>query len=217
MNGDSFYEMIADLLGPVAPFLKGMRPFDPLISIGILGLLAYILIRGQRRYELLRMEAEALVRRYMIFRGKRYGAPGRIQARKGTSKKVLKTISRSWNKFKEYHVEKRGLLERNYRWMKRGFILGCILLVLNTLREGIAGLLATKLPSGFFIGLFHYLPHYLLVVVGIALLHIQKEEVCGTPANQMDPALEAIFADFDHKDSRLSEEFDPLEGEEKGD
>jgi hypothetical protein len=217
MNGGTLYEMIADLVGPGAPFLEGMRPFDPLLSIGILGLLTYVLIRAQRRYELLRMESEALVRRYMIFRGKRYGTPRKIQARKGTHKKALKTISRSWNKFKEYHVEKRSLLARNYRWMKRGFILGCILLILNTLREGIAGLLATKLLSGFFVGLFHALPHYLLVVVGIALLHMQKEEVYGTPANQMDPALETIFADFDREDSRLSEEFDPLEGEEKKD
>jgi hypothetical protein len=217
MNNGTFYGMIVDLLGPVAPFLKGTRPFDTLLSIGILGLLAYILIRGQRRYELLRMETEALVRRYMIFRGKRYGAPGRIQARKGTNKKVLKTISRSWNKFKEYHVEKRELLARNYRWMKRGFILGCILLSLNTLREGIAGLLITESSSGFSLGLFHYMPHYLLVVVGVALLHIQHEEVCGTPPHQMDPALEAIFAAFDRENSRLSEEFDPLEGEGKGD
>ncbi|MCJ7664102.1 MAG: hypothetical protein MUO24_07645 [Desulfobacterales bacterium] len=217
MNGGAFYKMIADLLGPGAPFLQGMRPFDPLISICILGLLAYVIIRAQRRYELLRMESEALVRRYMIFRGKRYGTPRKIQARKGTNKKVLKTISRSWNKFKEYHVEKRSLLERNYRWMQRGFILGCILLVLNTLREGIAGLLITERASGFFVGLFHYMPHYLLVVVGIALLHLQKEEVYGTPANQMDPALETIFGDFDRENSRLSEEFDPLEGEERGD
>jgi hypothetical protein len=69
MNGDTFYLLISDLLGPVAPFLKGLVPFDPLISIGILGLLAYILIRGQRRYESVRMETEALVRRYMIFPG----------------------------------------------------------------------------------------------------------------------------------------------------
>ena len=217
MNNGTFYGMIADLVAPVAPFLKGMRPFDPLISIGILGLLAYILIRGQRRYELLRMEAEALVRRYMIFRGKRYGAPGKVQARKGTNKKVLKTISRSWNKFKEYHVEKRKLLERNYQGTMKGFILGCILLALNTLREGITELLIAERSSGFFIGLLHYVPHYVLVVVGVALLHIQHEEVCGTPPHQIDPALEAIFAAFDREDSRLSEEFDPLEGEEKGD
>jgi hypothetical protein len=214
MNGDSFYAMIADLLGPVGPFLKGMRPFDPLISLGILGLFAYILIRGQRRYELLRMEAEVLVRRYMLFRGKRYGAPGQIQARKGRSKKVLKTISRSWNKFKEYNVEKRVLLARNYQGMKKGFILGCILLALNTLREGIVELLIAEQTAGFFSGLYRYLPHYLLVVVGVVLLHTQHEEVCSTPPHQMDPALEAIFAAFDQEDSRLSEEFDPLEGEE---
>jgi hypothetical protein len=217
MNNGTFYGMIADLLSPVAPFLKDMRPFDPLISIIILGLLAFILIRGQRRYELLRMEAEALVRRYMIFRGKRYGAPGKIQARKGTSRKVFKTISRSWNKFKGYYVEKRELLERNYQGTKRGFIVACTLLVLNTLREGVAGLLIAERSSGLFIGLFQYLPHYLLVVVGIALLHIQHEEVCVTPPHQIDPALETIFAHFDREDSRLSEEFDPLEGEEKRD
>ncbi|OGP83076.1 MAG: hypothetical protein A2Z08_11760 [Deltaproteobacteria bacterium RBG_16_54_11] len=217
MSNGTFWKMIVDFVTPVSPSIQGMRPFDPLISIGILGLLAYLLIKGQRRYELLRIEIEALVRRYMIFRGKRYGTLGKIQARKGANKKVLKTISRSWNRFKEYHVSKRELLEKNYRWMKRGFILGCILLALNTLREGIAGLLLSELPSGFFIGLFHYMPHYLLVVVGIALLHIQKEEVYGTPAHQMDPTLEAVFADFDREDSRLSEEFDPLEGEEKED
>jgi hypothetical protein len=130
---------------------------------------------------------------------------------------VLKTISRSWNKFKEYNVEKRGLLEKNYRWMKKGFILGCILLVFNTLREGITGLLIAERTVGFFNGLYHYLPHYLIVVVGIALMHIQHEEVCSTPSHQMDPALEAIFAAFDREDSRLSEEFDPLEGEEERD
>jgi hypothetical protein len=217
MNNGTFYKMIADLLAPVAPFLKGMRPFDPLISIIILGLLAYILIRGQRRYELVRMEMEALVRRYMIFRGKRYGAPVKIQARKGTNKKVLQTISRSWNKFKEYYVEKRTLLARNYQGMKKGFIAACILLVLDNLREGIAGLLIAESFSGFFVGLYRYLPHYLLVAVGVVLLRMQHEEVCSTPPHQMDPALEAIFAAFDREDSRLSEEFDPLEGEEPGD
>jgi hypothetical protein len=194
-----------------------MRPFDPLISIAILGLLAYILIRGQRRYELLRIETEALVRRYMIFRGKRYGAPGKVQARKGANKKVLQTVSRSWNMFKEYYVEKKTLLAKNYQGMKKGFVLCSILLILNTLREGVTGLLIAERLSGFFVGLFHYLPHYLLVVVGVALLQIQHEEVCATPPHQMDSALEAIFAAFDSEDSRLSEEFDPLEGEEPED
>jgi hypothetical protein len=129
---------------------------------------------------------------------------------------VLKTISRSWNKFKEYYVEKRTLLARNYRVMKKGFVVGCLLVILNTLREGVAGLLVAGRSSGFFTGLYHYLPHYLLVLVGVVLLHIQREEVCNTPPHQMDPALEAIFAAFDHEDSRLSEEFDPLEGEGEG-
>ncbi|OGP53680.1 MAG: hypothetical protein A2Y65_00095 [Deltaproteobacteria bacterium RBG_13_52_11] len=208
--------MILDFLAPVTPRVQGMRPFDPLISLCILGLLAYVLIRGQGRYELLRMETEALVRRYMIFRGKRHGTVGKVQAQRGTSKKVLKSISRSWYKFKEYYVEKRELLERNYRWMRRGFIVGCCLLVLNTLREGITGLLLTELPSGLFFALFQSLPSYLLVVVGIALLHSQKEEVYGSPSHQIDPTLEAVFADFDQEDPRLSEEFDPLEGEEEG-
>jgi hypothetical protein len=216
MTSGTFWGMILDFLAPLTPCVQGMRPFDPLISLCILGLLAYVLIRGQRRYELLRMETEALVRRYMIFRGKRHGTVGRVHAQRGTSKKVLKTISRSWYKFKEYYVEKRELLEKNYRWMKRGFIVGCVLVVLNTLREGVAGLLISELPSGLFFGLFHSLPSYLLVVVGISLLYSQKEEVHGTPTRQIDLTLEAVFADFDQEDPRLSEEFDPLEEEEEG-
>lgn len=93
-----------------------------------------------------------------------------------------------------------------------GFIVGCVLLVLNTMREGIAGLVITELPSGLFIGLSQTLPLYLLVVVGIALLGIQKEELYGGPSHQFGPALEALFADFDQEDPRLSEEFEPLEG-----
>jgi hypothetical protein len=204
-----------NLFAPLAPTIEGIKPFDPLISICIAGLLAYVLIRSQRMYELLRMETEALVRRYMIFRGKRHRTVGKVQAQKGTSKKILKSISRSWYKFKEYYVEKRELLERNYRGMKRGFIVGCLLLVLNTMREGIAGLLITGLPSGLLVGLLHSLPPYVVVVMGIALLHSQKEEVYGTSAHQIDPTLEAVFADFDLENPRLSEEFDPLEGEEE--
>lgn len=211
MRGGTFWEMILDFLAPVTPSVQGIRPFGPLITICILGLLAYVLIKGQRRYELLRMETEALVRRYMIFRGKRYGTVVKIKAQKGANKKVLKSISRSWYKFKEYYVEKRAILERNYRWMKKGFIFGCVLLVMNTLREGIAGLLITELPLGLLSGLFQSLPSYLLVVVGIALLRSQKEEIYGTSTHQIDPTLEAVFADFDQEDSRLSEEFDPLE------
>lgn len=212
MNDGTFWEMILDFFAPVRSMGEGIDPFNTLISIGILGFLAYCLIRGQRRYELLRMEIEALVRRYMIFRGKRHATLGKVQAQKSTNKTVLKSISRSWYTFKEYYVEKRELLEKNYRGMKKVFIVGCILLVLNTMWEGIRGLLITESPSGFFFGLFHYVPHYLLVVVGIALLRIQREEVYGTPPHQIDPTLDAVFADFDREDPRLSEEFDSLEG-----
>ena len=95
-----------------------------------------------------------------------------------------------------------------------GFIVGCILLVMNTVREGIAGLVITELPSGLFLGLAQSLPYYLLVVLGIALLGIQKEELYSAPSPQFGPALEALFADFDLEDPRLSEEFEPLEGED---
>jgi hypothetical protein len=200
----------------MTPTVQGMKPFDPVISLCIASLLAYILITGQRRYELLHMEIEALVRRYMIFRGKRHASMGKVQAQKGTNKKILKSISRSWYKFKEYYVERKDLIESNYRGMRRGFIVGCTLLALNTLREGIAGLLLTELPSGLFLGLLHSLPTYLVAAVGFVLLRSQKDEVYGTPTYQIDPALEAIFADFDQENPRLSEEFDPLEGEEEG-
>jgi hypothetical protein len=199
---------------PLTPALKGMESFNPLISIGILGLIAYVLIRGHRRYELLRMETETLVRRYMIFRGKRHRTLSKARMPKGTREQILKSISRSWHTFKAYHSKQRELLERNYRWLRMGFIVGCILLVLNMVREGIAGLVITELPSGLFIGLAQSLPYYLLVVVGIALLGIQKEELYSAPSPQFGPALEALFADFDREDPRLSEEFEPLEGED---
>ncbi len=214
MGYGSLWEGMLVFFSPLAPTLKGMEPLNPLISIVILGLIASVLIRGHRRYELLRMETEALVRRYMIFRGKRHGTLSKVRAAKGTRENILKSISRSWYTFKEYHVQKRRLLARNYRGMKQGFIIGCVLLVLNTVREGVSGLLITKLPSGLFTGLAQSLPQYLIIVVGIALLGIQKEEVYSAPTPHLGPAVEALFADFDREDPRLSEEFEPLEGED---
>lgn len=208
----SFWEGILIFFSPLAPALKGMDPFNPLISIVILGLIAYVLIRGHRRYELLRMETETLVRRYMIYRGKRHRTLSKARLPKGTREQVLKSISRSWHSFKAYHTHQRDLLERNYRGLRMGFVVGCILLVLNTVREGIAGLLITELPSGLLIGLLQTLPLYLLVVVGFALLGIQKEELYSGPSPHFGPALESLFADFDQEDPRLSEEFEPLEG-----
>ncbi len=202
-------------LAPFTPFLKGVTPFNPLISTCILGLLAFTIIRGHRRHELLRMETEDLLRRYMVFRGKKHSLLRRTQTDQGMGEEILRSISRSWHNFKEYHAQKLELLKGNYQWMKRGFIIGVILLVLNTLRDGVTELLVRGLPSGPFFGLSQDLPHYLLVVVGIALLRIQREEVYGSSSNQIDPALEALFADFDREDPSLYEEFDPLEGKKE--
>jgi len=212
MGYGSFWEGMLAFFAPLAPGIKGMEPFNTLISIAILGLIACVLIRGHRRYELVRMETETLIRRYMIFRGKRHRILSKARLPKGTREQILKSISRSWHTFKAYHTKQRELLERNYRGLKMGFIIGCILLVLNTVREGIAGLVITELPSGLFIGLAQSLPYYLLVVVGIALMRIQKEELYSAPSPQFGPALEALFADFDQEDPRLTEEFEPLEG-----
>jgi hypothetical protein len=211
MGYGSFWEGMVMFFAPLAPALKGMEPFDTLIAIAILGLIAYVLIRGHRRYELVRMETETLVRRYMIYRGKRHRTVSKARLPKGTREQILKSISHSWHTFKAYHTQQRELLERNYRGLRMGFVVGCILLVLNMVREGIAGLVITELPSGLFIGLAQSLPYYLLVVVGIALLRIQKEELYSAPSPQFGPALEALFADFDREDPRLSEEFEPLE------
>ena len=214
MGYGSFWEGIPVFFSPLTPALKSMGAFNPLISIGILCIIAYFLMRGQRRYELLRMEMEVLVRRYMTFRGKRHSTLIKVQDKKGAKETILKAISRSWNTFKEYHTQKRELLEGNYRVMKQGFIFGCVLLALNTIKEGIAGLLIAELPSGLFVGLSQSLPQYLLVVVGIALLGIQKEEVYSASSLHFGPTVESLFADFDREDPRLSEEFEPLERED---
>jgi hypothetical protein len=209
MNGGIFEEVVRDLSTFSAMGL------GPLISLCIVGFLAYVIIKGQRRYELLRMETEALIRRYVIFRGKRHTSLGKVQAQKGTNKTILKSISRSWYRFKEYHAKQCSFLEKNYRGMKRGFIIGFVLAFLNSVREGAVTLVITETLAGFLYGVLQTLPQYLLIVVGLVLLSIQHEEVYGT---HLDPPLEDIFADFDREDPRLSEEFDPLEEEEeKGD
>lgn len=211
-----FWEKILVFLAPFTPYVRGIAPFDPVISACILGLIAFCLIRGHRRHGLLRMETEDLLKRYIIFRGKKHGLLRGARAGRGTHKDILRSISRSWHNFKEYHGQKLELLRENYRGMKKGLLLGGIILILNTLREGATGLLITGLPSGFYSGLLHQLPLYLLVVVGVAMLRIQKEQVYGIPSNHKERALETLFADFDRDDPSLYDEFDPLEGEEGG-
>ena len=141
MSGGIFEEVVRDLGAPSAMGL------GPLITLCIVGFLAYVIIRGQKRYELLRMETEGLIRRYVIFRGKRHTSLGKVQASKGTNKTILKSISRSWYRFKEYHGERCSLLKKNYRGMQRGFIIGCVLVVLNSVREGVVGVVATETPA----------------------------------------------------------------------
>jgi hypothetical protein len=218
MKGTAVWEMLLTFFAPLTPTMEAIKPYHPWVSIFLVSVIAYFLIKGHRRHELLSLETEALVRRYMIFRGKRYGSLGKIHVQKGTSKKVLKSVSRSWHKFKEYYVERRRLLERNHRLMKRGFITAGILLILNTLWEGIAGLVITKVPSGLAAGVMESLPAYPILIVGWFLLKSQGEVVTGAPPQQIDPALEAVFATFDVEDPHLAEEFDPLEedGEGKG-
>jgi len=211
MEISSFWQKIIVFFGPFTPYLRETLHFKLFISTFILGLIAFFLIRGHRRFELLDMEKESLVKRYLVFRGKKHSILRGVQSNQKEFEEIIRSISRSWHNFEEYHTQKVELLRENYRTMKKGFLIGSILLVLNSLREGIAMLAITKLPSGFFAGLCRDLPHYFLVVVGIVLLRMQRVRMRGDSPHKIDSALETLFADFDQDDPLLYEEFDPLE------
>ena len=210
-----FWKTILGFMTPFTPYFRDVLPFDPLISFFILGLLAFLILRGHRRYELLRRETEDLLRRYIVFRGKKHGILREAQADKKTHEEILRSVSRSWHNFKEYHAQKIGLLKDNYQAMKKGLLIGGVVLVLNTVRVGLTGLLITGHPSGFFSALFHDLPHYFLVVVGAVLLRVQGGGVRRASPHHTDPAVATLFGEFDGNDPLLYEEFDPFEGEKR--
>jgi hypothetical protein len=215
MGISSFWQKIIGFLTPLTPYLRETLLFKLFISIFILGLIAFFLIRGHRRFELLGMEKESLLKRYLIFRGKKHSILRGAQSDQGAFDEIIRSISRSWHKFEQYYTQKTELIKENYRTMRKGLLLGSILLVLNSLREGFTMLAITKLPSGFFAGLFQGLPNYFLVVVGIALLRMQRVRMRGDSPYKIDSALETLVADFDQDDPLLYEEFDPLEEKER--
>ena len=66
MGSGSLWDRIVDFFAPLKPSLQGITPIDPLIAACLLGLLAFFIVRGHKRYELLCMEIDALVRRYNL-------------------------------------------------------------------------------------------------------------------------------------------------------
>ena len=84
-----FWETILGFMAPFTPYFRDVLPFDPLISFFILGLLAFLILRGHRRYEVLRRETEDLLRRYIVFRGQKHGILREAQADKKTHEEIL--------------------------------------------------------------------------------------------------------------------------------
>jgi len=212
MESVPFWEKLLVYIAPFGPFLKGAQSLSPFIAACILGFLAFVLIKGYRRYDLVRRETEQLLRRYIVFRGKKHSLL-RGTRRKKDTEEILRSISRSWGNFKEYLSQKTDLQRENYRWMKKGIVVGAVLLVVNTVRQGLTGLIVVGLPSGFFSSLSRDLPHYLLPIVGLVMLRVQRKAVKARASGQLDPALEVLLTDFDREDPGLYEEFDPLDEE----
>jgi hypothetical protein len=210
MEMGPFWGQLIDFLSPTFPILKRVHVFHPYIATIILGFIVIVFMKGHMIFESLRGETEDLLKRYIIFRGKKHTVLRETNAT-DDAEDILRSISRSWAKLRSYVGKKRDLQQQNYAWVKRVLGVGVAVLLLNTFREGIYRLLLAGAPSGLVRGVLEDIPLYLLVVLTMVLLVMQRRVIGRTSSEQVGTVMEVLLADLDGQDLSLYDEFDPLE------
>ena len=140
MDGSSISDIVIRVLAPVEEPLKSIDSVGPLAASCVLAYIAVVLIRGYRIYDIVRAETEQMVRRYIVFRGKKQSVLRSLSQGPETDD-ILRSVGRSWDAFKSHLARKIERQKQNYQWTKKWFLAGVIALVLNTLRGAVTGFL----------------------------------------------------------------------------
>ena len=184
------------------------------ISLFLLGGLGLILYRGFKRNQILLLETEDLVKRYLLFRGDKQARLKIYGEDEIVSAEILKTLSTSWKNFKKSYDQCLLSLSQNTNRTKLHLQLVTLGLVLNSARLLIEAYYFYGLTPRIFLVLSRELSSYVLVLVSFFLVRTQSEKFLSLKGNNKADREILFFPNGDtagRKKEILYDEFDPLE------
>jgi hypothetical protein len=182
--------------------------------------LAFVLYRGIIKNQALLTEREALLKRYLLFRGdkqvrlKVYGEDEKVH------QELLKNLSNSWKNFKRSYDQCLESLAGNTKKTKRILYLLTVCLLINSARHFMEAYFSSSLKIQFSYILSRELSNYVLVFLSFLLLKLQTHKFLTFKGEVVKMDREILFfpngllTEGEHE--VLYNEFDPLEakGEE---
>jgi hypothetical protein len=182
--------------------------------------LAFVLYRGIKKNQALLTEREALLKRYLLFRGdkqvrlKVYGEDEKVH------QELLKNLSNSWKNFKRSYDQCLQSLAGNTKKTKRVLYLLTVCLLVNSARHFVEAYFFSKLKIQFPHILSRELSNYVLVFLSFFFLRLQTHKFLTLKGEVVKMDREILFfpngLSTEGEHEVLYNEFDPLEtkGEE---
>jgi hypothetical protein len=184
----------------------------PLLLLLVLGIILY---QGLKKNQVLLIEREELLKRYLLFRGdkqvrlKVYGKDEKVY------QELLKNLSNSWKNFKRSYDEYLLSFSQNTAKTKVYLRLITLALLVNTTRLGLEAYYFHGLKEQFLYTVLKELSTYVLVVLSFLLLRTQTHRFLSLKGEITKMERELLFfpnhlsAEGEHE--VLYNEFDPLE------
>jgi hypothetical protein len=207
----TFFQRVTLVLQPISDDLVPFLGFDALVIVILTVLIAVVIFRNRRKNQSITFEVENLIRRYVVFRGHRQALIKVHQGDENLKHEMLKSISNSWNHFKNMLESHSAALRETDRRARTWLCILGILIVLNSLRTLASGVMVNRVEWGFPIFLLKELPIYLFLLTGFLLISIQSRRWDKRPLTGFDGELDAIFSDAEKTQDALNNEFDPIE------
>lgn len=185
------------------------------ISFFLLVGIGFVLYRGLKKNQGYLSQREALLKRYLLFRG---DVQVRLKVFGGDEQayqELLKTLSESWKNFKKtYDLYLLSLAQNTTKVKRLLFLLGFLLLI-NSIRLLIEEYYFFGIQPRFFYVAERELTHYVLVLLGFFLLRAQTHSFLSSKGEPVKMEREILF--YSNSLSEIGEkeilynEFSPLE------
>jgi hypothetical protein len=204
-------ERILLFLQPISDYLVPFFGFDALVSLVLAVLVATVILQNRRKNQSTTSEVENLIRRYIIFRGRRQVLMRVHQKDASVRDELLKAISNSWNHLKNMLERYSMVLRETDRRARNLLSIIAVCMILNSARTLAFGILVDRTEWKGVVWLVKELPMYFFLLTGFLLISIQSRRFGKRPLTTFTAELDAIFSDTEQHQEALDNEFDPID------
>lgn len=191
--------------------LKLFNEGIPLIFLAGLG---FFLYRGMKRNQAFLSEREALLKRYLLFRGNRQVRLKMCGEDEKVYHELLKNLSNSWKNFKKSHNQCLASLAKNTRETWRLMEIVALGLLINSLRVLLEEYSYFGVKTRFIYTVVRELSYYVPVILGFLLLRTQTHQFLSPKGEAAKMERDILFFPNDPtaegEQEGLYNEFDPL-------